>query len=351
MKRKLLYLFVAVALVWLPIAAMADSITPSSFSGSGPTGASYTVNKTVTVSAGTPTEALVDIFFLADNTGSMGSIIGAVQTGASSILTSTAGLGNVAWGVGAYKDNGDDFVYQLNQSITTNQASVQAGINAWVASGGGDTPEAQLYALKRMATDAATGWRTGSTRIAVWFGDEPGHDPSGPDGTTEAQATAALVGQGIIVEALSVGDNQLDSTGQATRITDATGGTLFSGVDSTGVVDAIIAAIEAAFATYNTVSLDTSEVPPEVGVTVNPGSYVGDFDRSIDRTFGFEVTFTDLEPGTHTFNIYALVDGGRVATESDSITSRGGEIPEPATMILIGFGLLGIAGLRKRFKK
>jgi len=282
----------------------------------------------------------------------MGGEIAAVKAGASAILAGTVGLGDVAWGVGAYKDVGDDFVYQLNQAITTVQANVQTGINNWVATGGGDTPEAQLFALSQMASAAATGWRAGSARLAIWFGDQPGHDPSNPNGaggTTEAVATAALVAQGIKVQAISVGADQLDSTGQATRIANATGGSFSSGINAADLVQKIKDAIITSFDKYTTVSLDTSEVPAGVGVVVAPGSYVGTFDRSIERTFGFDVTFTDKEPGVHAFNIYATVDGGRVATESDRITSTG--VPEPGVIILLGSGLLALIGLRRKFKK
>ena len=100
-------------------------------------------------------------------------------------MAGTSGLGDVAYGVGEYKDVGDPFVYRLNQDITTDTAAVQTGINAWVASGGGDWPEAQLYALYQVANTVA--WRPGSTRIIIWFGDAPGHDPAGPPpGVTEA---------------------------------------------------------------------------------------------------------------------------------------------------------------------
>jgi len=86
--KKLSVLLVLIAFLGLSSLAMADSITPLTFTGSGLTGASYTVHKTVTVSAGTPTTAQGDIFFLSDTTGSMGGVISAVKTNASSILSS-----------------------------------------------------------------------------------------------------------------------------------------------------------------------------------------------------------------------------------------------------------------------
>lgn len=348
--RKILMLALGLALLGLAGVAMADSISPSSFSGSGPTGASYTVNKTVTVNAGTPTTSLVDVFFLADTTGSMGSAIASVKTGAAGIMSSAAGLGNVAFGVGEYKDVGDTFVYRLNQAVTTNTAAVQTGINQWGASGGGDEPEAQLFALQQVASSPATGFRPGSARILVWFGDAPGHDPR--NGATQASATAALQAANVKVEAISVGANRLNLTGQAAAIAAATGGHFTSGIDQAAIVAAINAAITTAVTTYSTVSIDTSEVPAGVGITVTPGSYTGSFDRSIARTFEFTVTFTDLEAGTHTFNIYATVDGGRVATEADTIVSEGPVgVPEPATLVLLGTAFIALAGLRRKIAK
>ena len=66
----------------------------------------------------------------------------------------------------------------------------------------------------------------------------------------------------------------------------------------------------------------------------------------------FDVTFTGVTPGTYDFPIYAMVDGGIVAIESDSITVGGTPtVPEPATILLMGSGLLSLIGFRKKFKK
>jgi hypothetical protein len=334
------FAFVASAAIGL-----ADSISPGSVTASLDVGESLTIKKTVTVSEGPPTSSKVDVFFLADTTGSMGGAIANVKAAAASILSSAAGLGDVAFGVGEYKDVGDVYIYRKNTEITTVQATAQAGINLWGASGGGDTPEANLFALEQVAE--TTAWRDGSERILVWFGDAPGHDPRA--GSTEASATAALQAEGIAVQAISVGFAQLDSSGQATRITAATGGVLYNGISVSDIVDTINDAIETAAATYTLVGIDTSEVPAGVGVSVNPASHSGDFDRSIERTFDFDVTFTGLAPGSYNFNLYGTVDRGRVATEDDHITVGRTGVPDGgASLVLLGFAMTALGWLRRR---
>lgn len=326
--------------------AAADSISPTSFTASLDVGQSVTITKTVTVSAGTPTSSKVDVYFLMDETGSMGGTIATVKAAAASILSQTAGLGDVAFAVGGYQDVGDTFVYRSLTDITTSASQAQTAINTWGAFYGGDTPEANLYALQQAAT--TTSWRAGSERILVWFGDAPGHDPRA--GATEGSATAALVAQGIAVQAVSVGYNGLDDYGQATRIAAATGGVFFSGINTSTLVSTISSAISTAVASYTTVGLDLSAVPAGVTVTATPASTTGSFDRSVDRTFDFAVTFTGVTEGSYGFDIYGTVDGGRVATESDSITVKGTSESVPdggSTIVLLG-GVLAAMGAAKR---
>jgi len=315
--------------------ALADSISPTSFSASVGVGGSATVKKTVTVTK--EVTSGVDIFFMADTTGSMFSQIAAVQASAASLLASTGVYGGVRWAVGEYKDVGDSYVYRLNTALTSDTTAVTNGINDWAAAGGGDTPEAQIYALQT-AAGAATGWGASTAKVLVWFGDEPGHDPSA-DGTTEGTATAALQAKNIKVEAIDVGS--LNSTGQASRIAAATGGSYFAGIDSGTIADAIDAAIKSAVTNYSKVCLDTSEAGAAGVAAASTPCFVGSYDRSVDRTFDFDLTFTGVSAGEFSFNTYGTVDGIRVATEADRIT-----VPEPGSLALLGIAAL--AGLRVR---
>lgn len=337
--------------------ALADSINPTSVTTTLAAGECLTYDATVTVDAGTPTSSKVDVLFLADDTGSMGGIINAIRTSAGSILSSTAGLGDVAFAVARYGGETGASSFTLRQDLTTSQATAQAAINTWSASGGGDGPEANLYGLENSATD--TSWRAGSERIIVWFGDAPGHDPS-PGGATppggkvnEAQTIAALQAAGINVQAVDVGS--MNSTGQATRITNATGGDLYSGINTGSIVSTITDAITTSISEYTMVGLDLSEVPAGVTVTTVPPAHIGMYDRSIARDFTFEVTVCNDSGGDHSFDIYGTVDRGRVAAERININGGTSSVPDGgSTALLLGAALAGMGGLkplRKLLKK
>jgi uncharacterized repeat protein (TIGR01451 family) len=213
-------------------------VTPSSVSLTLDPGQSATVDKTVH----TPTiPPKPDLVFLADTTGSMTGAISNVQANAANVMATVAGAQPLAqFASASYKDfdnsgcGPDPYVYRLEQPITAITGDVQTGINSWSAGGGCDTPESELNALYQVATDPATGFRTGSSRIIAWFGDAPGHDPSGT--VTLAQAIAALQAANIRVIAINVGN--LDGFGQATAITTATGGVLLNSGDD--VANAIL---------------------------------------------------------------------------------------------------------------
>ena len=244
------------------------AVTPSTVTNTLALGTSTTVAKTVTTP---PIPPKPDIIFLADTTGSMGPAISNVQSNIASIISAVNGsVTNAQFGAAQYKDfgSGDPFGFNLDQAVTSNAAAINTAVGTWSAIGGGDTPEAQLDALFELAT-GPTGFRPGSTRIVVWFGDSTGHDPS--NGHTQAATIAALNAAGIRVIAVPVsgsGDG-LDTTGQATAITSATGGSLQPSASPSDVTAAILAGLANLPVT---VSWDASSCSPNLNVTLTPTS-------------------------------------------------------------------------------
>ena len=310
-----------------------------------------TITVTIPAHAGA---AKADVYFLADTTGSMSGILGAVQTGANSVLSSLNGLGiDMVFGVGNYKDfeSGDPYAFQHQVSPTNSTAAVTAAINTWSAVGGGDTPEADLFALDSLAVPpgGTIGWRAGTKRIIVWFGDAPGHDPicaavSGlAANITEASVTGKLVAEAITVLAISTATPGLDddpkagesgydakcgppggTPGQGTRIAAATGGAFVTGINPGNIVTTIINLVKSAVGGINNVNLvPSATVAPFVTSITPPGGY-GPLAGDKDQTLPFDVKFTGLpckpDPQVITGTIDAVADGRVIASKKVQIT-------------------------------
>ena len=312
-----------------------------------------TVTVTVPVSTIPPK---ADVYLLADTTGSMSSIISAVQAGIGTIVNDPAFAGfDVAWGAGDYKDFPLDvntpYAFRHQLSPTLGVAAVTAAVSAWSANGGNDTPEAALFALTQVANDPAIGWRPGAKRIVAWFGDAPGHDPvcsamSGSADVTEASATAAVVAAGITLVAVSTdtgragaldGDPTLNagdyatcgiggSAGQASRITAATpGGTHTTGVNAGAMVATLVQLIKAAVHSIANLHLVASGGTAQFVTSITPAGGYGPLPGDTTHTLPFDVVWTGVvdcadKDQTFTGSLDVVADGVIVASKPVTVT-------------------------------
>ena len=291
------------------VAAATPGVSPAHYADALDPGASVTITKTVETP---PIPPKPDIVLMADTTGSMGSSITNVRTNAGDILAQVqAAQPDAQFAIAEYKDDesSSPFAYRVDQQLTASASDAVAGIGAWSAGGGGDEPEAWIGALGKVPSTIA--FRPDSTRVLVMFGDAPSHDPS--LGFTEAGATSGLVASGVQVIAINVnGINgaHLDSLGQATRVTGATGGSL-AAADPSQVAGTILSELRNLPAV---VTPDTT-CDPGVSASFSPAA------RSV--TSGDTTTFDE------TFTLTAdAPQGGTVTCTTRFLVN--GELPGPA---------------------
>lgn len=336
-----------------------------SVSNLGP-GGGVTQSKTITTPEILPTP---DIYFLADTTGSMGPTLANVKANASDILDAVKDeAADPRFGAGDYKDfrscgEGETPPCFANGYAFNNAARIPASndeggaalaaINGWSAGGGIDAPEGQLFALDRLSSASNAGWRSDSSRILVWFGDNPGHDPvckeisGAASDITRGTVTSSLVGADIRVIAVTLdtdgagtnstgldgdpadhgagdyaaacGASAPSSPNQATNFANATGGVVKEAASAADVSAEILAGL--------------TNLPAEVtpDPTCDEGLSISFDPESKTVTSGEDVTFTErvdisegATPGeTLTCEITFLINDMVVTLED-------GETPDPA---------------------
>jgi von Willebrand factor type A domain/Bacterial Ig-like domain (group 3) len=316
-------LVLAVCAAFTPVALASPGVSPSHSDLTLAEGQSTTITKTVTTPVIPPNP---DIVFLVDTTTSMGAPIGSVQSNAAAILGDIASSQPTAqFAVAQYKDADDGAAaFSVLHNLTSSQSDTQTALNNLtpLSGGGSDAPEDGINGLFQVSTGAIS-YRPASSRVVIWIGDSSSHDPS--LGHTEADATAALQAAGIRVIALDVGpapppaiSDGLDATGQATRITSATGGQLFSGVQPDQVSTAILAGLH---------NLPVT-VTPQVG-TCDSDLTVGLTPPSQSVTSGDDAHFTEtvsVSPGatpgsTQHCSVDFLINGQHQDGFTETITN------------------------------
>lgn len=290
-----------------PTAFAAPGVAPSPYSTALEPGQSVTLSKTVETPVLPPNP---DIVFLADTTTSMTVSIGNVQANASSIVDQIlADQPTAQFAVADYKDVADfaGAHLVLRQQLTDDTTAVTDGIEAWtpLSGGGADAAEDWIGALG--AIPSTIDFRDDGAPVVVMFGDSTSHDPSA--GFTLESATSALQAAGVRVIAISVPGadgalwNGLDSAGQASAVTSATGGTLAT-ADPEEVSEVILAELQnlPAVVTHS-VSCD-----PGISVSLTPASQTVTSGGTV--SFQETVTLSDAPQGqTVSCEVSFLVNG------------------------------------------
>jgi VCBS repeat-containing protein len=186
----------------------------------------------------------LDLAFVIDTTGSMGSTIDAVKSQVDAVADQlAASTSSYRIAVTSFRDQpsytGDpnDYASRVDQPFTTDTGAIKTAVDGLTASGGGDTPESAYSGI-----EAAIGlpWRPGVKKEIIVFTDAPPHDPEPISGLTASKVVSdALAVDPAVVNVVNAGDASALST-----VTDGTGGSMVSATDSDTVGAAISKTID-----------------------------------------------------------------------------------------------------------
>jgi len=196
---------------------------------------------------------IVDLLFIVDVTGSMGSFIDDAKQKMQDILQSLTGEYDIDLNVGLslYRDHPSE-----DQSFVTvtfdlmDVKKIKDKISEIQVDGGGDYPEAVLDGIIDGANDM--NWRDGSRRIAFLIGDAPPHGMYEYEthclcGKTWGDAIIAVQDKGITLYSIVLGSN-IDVRESFKQLSNFTGGML---IESDNAMNAITDTLKTAFDDIN----------------------------------------------------------------------------------------------------
>lgn len=200
----------------------------------------------------------VDVGFVVDTTGSMGTFINAARQRLLEVvdaLSQRSAL-DLQLGLVEYRDHppqDQSFVRRVNQ-LTADRQAVQKVIAGLTPNGGGDGPEAVFDGVHAACTEL--GWRTGSARLVVLVGDAPPHGVGAPgDGFAKGcpcgldtdRVTAAAEEARVTVHAVCMSADQ-HARRAFGQLAAGTGGVVVDATDASKVIERLGARLEADFA-------------------------------------------------------------------------------------------------------
>lgn len=362
----------AAAVTLCPGQAIAGSITPSTFNASIAIGETVKVVKKIFTDPG---GGLVDFLLLADNTGSMGGVIGNVQSVATQLVsdlkaTYTGAQFAVARYLGDPSESGESFssAYQVLLKNTASEADTVTAINSWFANGGDDYPEANFYALQQGVQNGAStclgmgltlgstpgfcgtsgqtvDWRPSARRVVLWFGDAPSHQTTVTMDnikTILAAGNASLVGLNSGPDSTGIDDSFSDGAqpgNQASTVTSFLGtqGALINSFASVPIGDIVTTVKNAVGAVTNTQDISLTVlggVPAGLGVSFDCTDPLGCNDVIGGESREITMAVTGLIAGEYNFSVVAPGVAG--AIEQDHIMVGEDDVSVPGPLPLLG---------------
>jgi hypothetical protein len=309
-----------------------DSFTPNPVVVTLQAGESVTIGKTLHLDA---LPGAADILIAIDTTGSMGPAIMQAQAEATQICNDVQmQIPGARFAVWDFRDVGDrpatNGILKSLNTFTSSCLAVQTAVNAMVAGGGGDPPEAYNPVFHEAWADPVldASRDPNAVQFLVVLGDAAPHnspapavapacgstgaDPSGFDSDTEIANLNSNEITLLMIHYQHVGTSTSLACYQ--QLAGATGGTAVSGGGASNLAMLIVAQIQAAAAEIDEVRLVVSGVgcqtPAGLNIAFNPPNPppYGPFTAPVDIMFQETITAPTV-PGSYTCTVTAVVDG------------------------------------------